>query len=491
MDKKSKGLFVKKGLFLRKPIPKHFEETEGEHHQLKRHLGSFQLITIGIGAIIGAGIFVITGQAAADYAGPAIAISFVIAAIICLFAGLCYAELASLIPISGGSYSYSYVALGEFPAWIVGWVLVAQYLVSASTVAVGWSGYFVSLLNDLGISFPDSLSQSPWVNLPGSGWQWSGAYFNVPAIFLSVLMGLLISVGIRAASYFNNAMVVIKLSTVLVFVLLGIFFIQSENWTPFIPENTGVFGQFGWSGIVRGAGLVFFAYLGFDTVSTLAQDAKNPQRDIPMGVLGSLGICTIAYIVTSLVLTGVVSYKLLNVPDPMSVALQAMGPAFFWFKFIVKLAILAGLSSVVLVQLLGQTRVFFAISKDGLLPSAFARVHPRTKTPLFSSLITGFICLVLAGLFPISVLGELVSMVTLFLFAIVCAEVLVLRFTHPEYERRFKVPFVPWVPLLGIGSCIAQMSFLPFGTWIQLIFWLLLGLVVYFSYSVRHSKIRI
>jgi APA family basic amino acid/polyamine antiporter len=300
----------------------------------------------------------------------------------------------------------------------------------------------------------------------------------------------MISVGIKAVSYLNNLMVVIKVCTIILFVILGIGFINSENWTPFIPENTGVFGQFGWSGILRGAGLVFFAYIGFDTVSTLAQDAKNPQRDLPRGILGSLGICTIAYIVTALVLTGVVSYTLLNVPDPMSVALRAMGSQFFWLKFIVKIAILAGLSSVVLVQMLGQTRIFLAKGKDGLLPLPFAKVNHKLKTPIFNSVVVAIVSLFFAGLFPVTVLGELVSMSTLFLFAIVCLGVWILRKTHPEFKRPFKVPLVPFVPALGIVACVAQMCFLPLSTWIEFICWLVLGLILYFGYSIRHSKIR-
>ena len=302
----------KRGLFVRKSIRGHFDEVGGEEPHLKRHLGSLHLTLIGIGAIIGAGIFVITGQAAASYAGPAIILSFIIAGLICLLAGLCYAELAALIPIAGGSYSYSYVAMGEFPAWIVGWTLTAQYLISASTVAVGWSGYLVSLLEDFGVVISSTYARAPFLYEPGSGWYFSGSVINLPAILIVAFVGVMISWGIRAVSYFNNAMVVIKIGTILLFIILGLSFIDTDNWVPFIPENTGVFGQFGWSGILRGAGLVFFAYIGFDTVSTLALDSKNPQRDLPRGILGSLGICTIAYIATALILTGVVSYTLLN-----------------------------------------------------------------------------------------------------------------------------------------------------------------------------------
>ncbi|MES2273939.1 MAG: amino acid permease [Chlamydiota bacterium] len=465
-------------------------EIDEEHHGLKRHMGAFHLTSIGVGAIIGAGIFVITGQAAAEYAGPSIVLSFIIASIICTFAGLCYAELSSLIPISGGSYSYSYVALGEFPAWIVGWAVTAQYLVSASTVAVGWSGYFVSFLKDWGIVFGETWTQAPFRYNVETGWVLSSSVLNLPAVLLVVVIGGFISIGIKAVTHFNNIMVVIKLVAIILFIAVGIPHIQSENWVPFIPENTGVFGEFGWSGVLRAAGLVFFAYIGFDTVATLAQDAVNPQRDLPRGILASLGICTAAYIATALVLTGIVSYKLLNVPDPMTVALNAMDPKFFWIGFIVKVAILSGLASVVLVQLLGQTRVFLAVSKDGLLPSRFSKINPKLRTPLFASVVTTLISMAIAGFFSVEILGQLVSMTTLFLFMIVCLGVWILRYTHPDFKRTFKVPFVPYVPLMGIVACIAQMCFLPLVTWMQLICWFALGLVIYFSYSIRHSKLR-
>ncbi|MDE3046088.1 MAG: amino acid permease [Verrucomicrobiota bacterium] len=476
-------------LFLRKPI-RSDAAKEVEGHQFKRHLGSFQLTAIGIGAIIGAGIFVITGKAASDYAGPAIIISFILAAIVCLFTGLCYAELSSLIPISGGSYTYSYVAMGEFPAWLMGWAVTAQCLISASTVAVGWSGYFKSILNDFGLSLPDSLSSSPIIYEAARGLEWSGSLINFPAIFLVGLVGILISIGIQAAARFNHAMVFIKLATILVFIAIGAFYIKPSNWSPFIPENTGIFGQFGISGIFRASGLVFFAYLGFDTVSTLAQEAIKPQRDLPRGILGSITISAIAYIATALVLTGMVSYTALGVPDPMAVALNSIGPHVFWLSFAIKLAILAGLSSVVLVQLLGQTRIFYAISKDGLLPSRFSSIHRATKSPLFSCVVTTLLAMLAAGLFPINVLGQLVSIMTLFIFTIVCLGVWILRKTHPEYKRPFRAPFVPLVPILGIVTCVGQMCFLPLSTWIQFILWMLLGLLTYFLYGYRHSKLR-
>lgn len=481
---------MKKGLFLRKPMKAQFIEVDEEHHGLKRHLTAVQLTAIGIGAIIGAGIFVVTGQAAAQFAGPGIALSFVIAAFICTFAGLCYAELSALIPVAGGSYSYAYVSMGEFPAWIVCWAITAQYLISAATVAVGWSGYFVSLLADFGVSFSSLLTRAPFVYDAINGWQASGALLNIPAMVIALCLGGLILVGMKAAAYFNNIMVVIKLCTILFFIVMGSVYVDVDNWMPFIPENTGTFGDFGWSGIFRAAGLVFFAYIGFDTISTLAQDSVNPQKDLPRGILGSLFICTIAYIATALVLTGVVNYTLLNVPDPMSVALSVMGPRLFWLKFIVKIAILSGLATVVLVQMLGQTRVFLAASKDGLLPPAFSHLHHKLRTPVFSTILTILITTFVAGLFSVEILGSLVSMSTLFIFAIVCLGVLILRYTHPEFNRPFKVPFVPFVPVAGIIACIAQMCMLPLITWAQMFCWFVLGLGIYFTYGIANSKIR-
>lgn len=480
-----------KKLFIRKRLKSDFVELDEEHHGLKRHLGWFQLVTIGIGAIIGAGIFVITGTASAEYAGPAIVLSFVVASVICIFAGLCYAELSSLIPIAGGSYSYAYVALGELPAWIIGWSITGQYILSASTVSSGWSGYLRSFLKDWGMNVPEAFAHAPFKYIIGEGWQLSGTIIDLPAMLLVAFIGVMISIGIKAAARFNNAMVVIKLCTIVLFMCIGIPHINSSNWVPFIPENTGHFGDFGISGIFRAAGLVFFAYIGFDTVSTLAQDAKKPQRDLPRGILGSLAVCTVAYIVVALILTGIVSYTKLGVPDPIAVALDAMGPSFFWVSSIVKVAILAGLASVVLVQLLGQTRIFLAIGKDGLLPKPFAKMSAKTRTPLTGSIITVLSTMILAGIFPVEILGQLVSIMTLFIFAIVCLGVWILRHTHPEFKRPFKVPFVPLIPILGIVSCFGQMLVLPWVTWLQLIIWLIVGLVVYFTYGYKHSKIRL
>lgn len=481
-----------KKLFKKKGIKSSFVDLgEGDsEHKLKRHLKAGHLISIGIGAIIGAGIFVITGQAAALYAGPAIVISFCLAALICTFTGLCYAELSSMIPVSGGSYAYSYVALGELPAWMIGWAMVGQATISASTVAVGWSGYFVSFLKDVGAFLSTAYTKAPIAWSSDLGWHFSGSFVNLPAILVVFFLTALISIGIRAAAHFNNVMVVIKLCTIAFFVLIGIPYIHSENWIPFVPENTGIFGEFGWSGILRASGLVFFAYIGFDTVATLAQDSVDPQKNIPRGILGSLFICTIAYIFTALVLTGVVSYTSLNVPDPMSVALKAMGTKMFWFTFLVKISIIAGLTTVILVQILGQSRLFFAMSKDGLLPKNFSKIHRKTKTPVFGTWVTGLFCMAISGLFSVEILAQFVSIATLAIFTVVCLGVLVLRRLHPEFPRPFKVPLVPVVPLLGIVTCVAQMCMLPLFTWGQLLGWVLIGLIIYFTYGMSHSEVQ-
>lgn len=481
---------MSEGWFIKKSLRSLMGEAADTRHGLKRTLGPLSLTAMGIGAIIGAGIFVLTGQAAADYAGPAITYSFILAALICVFAALCYAEFASLIPIAGSAYSYAYVTMGEFIAWTIGWVLTLEYLFSACTVAVGWSGYFTSILEDFGLKIPAYLSSSPLVYDLETGWSGSGTLLNLPAMFIVAIMGVLISLGIKAAASFNNIMVVIKLAVVVLFIGACIGYVNTENWTPFIPENTGIFGQYGWSGIFRGAGVVFFAYIGFDALSTLAQEVRNPQRDLPIGMLGSLGISTVIYIVMALVLTGIVSYHMLSVPDPIAVAVNAMGPSFLWLRLVIKIAILAGLSSVVLVMLLGQSRIFYAMAHDGLLPSHFAKLHSKLKTPLFSSVVITVVGVLVAGLFPVGILGQLVSMGTLLVFAIVCFGVLVLRFTQPLIHRPFKVPFVPWIPLLGTLACITQMFLLPGVTWLQLIVWMCIGCAIYKYYGQHHSKLR-
>jgi APA family basic amino acid/polyamine antiporter len=483
---------MSKGLFVKKSIKSLLDEasSEAKHGGLKRSLGPVQLTAFGIGAIIGAGIFVLTGQAAASYAGPAIMISFILAAVICVFAALCYAEFASLIPMSGSAYSYAYVTMGEFVAWVIGWGLTLEYLFSAATVAVGWSGYFVSLLEDIGIRVPAALSNAPLVYDAASGWTQSGAYVNLPAMLIVAIMGCLVALGIKCAAGFNSVMVVIKMVVILLFIGCGIAFLKADNWQPFMPENTGVFGQFGWSGVFRGAGVVFFAFIGFDALSTLAQESKNPQRDLPIGMLGSLGISTIVYMIMALVLTGVVSYTLLGVSDPIAVAVNALGTKFIWLRYFVKVAILAGLTSVILVMILGQSRIFYTMSHDGLMPKLFGKVHPKLRTPFFTTIIVTLVGMLISGTFPVVILGQLTSMGALLAFAIVCFGVMVLRYTQPLLHRPFKVPFSPWVPLAGTLACVAQMVLLPGVTWVQLVIWMAIGWAIYYFYGRHHSKAR-
>lgn len=500
-------------LFITKPISKLKTESETDHG-LRKTLSATNLTTLGIGAVIGAGIFVLTGQAAAQYAGPAIVISFMISGLACLFAGLCYAEFASMIPISGSAYTYAYATMGEFVAWIIGWDLILEYLFAASTVAVGWSGYVVSFLKDFDINIPAQFTAawgSVLVDIPQVGWKPitpeltknlmdSGiamdslphltAILNLPAMFIVAAITLLLLIGIRESAKFNNIMVFIKVFVILLFIGIGAFFVNKANWHPFIPENTGVWGHYGWSGIFRGAAVIFFAYIGFDAVSTAAQEAKNPQKDMPIGILGSLGISTILYILVAIVLTGIVSYTFLNVSDPIAVGVNAMGPGLFWLRPIIKIAAIAGLSSVILVMLMGQPRIFFSMSKDGLLPPVFSKVHSRFKTPYVSTLVTGFAALILSGILPINILGELVSIGTLLAFAIVCIGIIVLRVKRPDIKRTFKTPFVPLVPILGAGICFLQMLSLPWETWLRLIVWMAIGFVIYFTYGIRKSKLQ-
>jgi APA family basic amino acid/polyamine antiporter len=480
-----------KGLFARKPLQLIMQDTAVEKHKLKRVLGPWGLISLGIGVIIGAGIFVLSGQAAANYAGPAIVLSFILSAIGCALAGLCYAEFASMIPISGSAYTYAYATLGEFLAWIIGWDLVLEYLFGASTVAVGWSGYVVSFLKDFNINIPAVFSQAPLSYSVTGGWHTTGAILNCPAIFIVGLMTTLLVIGIRESTRVNNAIVIIKLIVIVLFVGVGVFFIKFANWSPFLPDNTGQFGSFGWSGVVRGAGVIFFAYIGFDAVSTAAQEARNPQRDMPIGILGSLAICTIIFILMTGVLTGMMKYTNLAVPDPIAVAVNAAGPGIAWLRPFIKLGAIAGLSSVVLVLLMAQPRVFFSMARDGLLPAAFARVHPRFKTPYIPTILTGCVAVMVSGIFPINILGELVSIGTLLAFVIVCIGVLVLRYRHPEIPRVFRTPWVPFVPIAGALVTMLQMVFLPPDTWIRLFVWMAIGIVIYFFYSRKHSRLRI
>ena len=477
-------MFLKR-LLVKKPIAELEKETEEKEHTLRRVLGPLNLISLGIGAIIGAGIFVLTGQAAAQYAGPAVVVSFILSGISCALTALCYAEMASMVPVAGSAYTYAYVTLGEFFAWVIGWDLILEYLFGASTVAVGWSGYMVSLLKDFGILIPDWLSNSPLVLDPDLGWVKTGAVINLPAVLVILGATFLLVLGIRESAFINNLVVLIKILVLLLFIIIGVFFINPQNWSPFIPSNNGGFGHFGWSGILRGAGVIFFAYIGFDAVSTAAQETLNPQRNMPVGILGSLGVSTLLYVVVSMVLTGMVRYDRLLVPDPIAVAVDSTG--YIWLSFFVKVGAVAGLSSVILVMLLGQSRIFYSMARDGLMPKKFALVHPVFRTPYITTVITGVVAAFLAGIFPIGILGELVSIGTLLAFVIVSIGVLVLRYTNPELKRPFKTPLFPLVPVLGAAISLLQMLSLPLGTWLRLIIWMFIGFLIYFFYGSRHS----
>ncbi len=476
-----------KRLLLKKTLESLQEEAFDGKHSLRRSIGPVNLVLLGIGVIIGAGIFVLTGQAAAQNAGPGIVLSFLLAAVACGFSGLCYAEFSSMIPIAGSAYTYAYATLGQFLAWIIGWDLILEYTLGATTVSIGWSGYFISFVKGLGINFPAALSGPPLGFDPAlHKWFLTGAMFNLPAVVLVAFITIILVLGIRESAALNAAVVFIKLAVILAFVGLGIHFIKPELWHPFIPKNSGQFGTFGMSGVLRGAGVIFFAYIGFDAVSTLAQEAKNPKRDMPIGILGSLFICTVLYVVVALVLTGVVSYTKLDVPAPFAVALDAM--KLYWFSPLLKIGAIAGLTSTVLVLLLGQSRIFFTMAKDRLLPHWASKVHPRFRTPYINTILTGVITAVASALLPLAIVGEMVSIGTLLAFAIVCAGVLVLRHTHPEAKRVFKAPGGAATPILGIISCFYLMSGLPVATWLRLIIWLAAGLFIYFAYGRRHAS---
>jgi APA family basic amino acid/polyamine antiporter len=474
-------------LFYKKPIDELIKQTADDGHGLKKVLGALNLTTLGIGAIIGAGIFVLTGQVAAKYAGPAIVISFLFSSSACVFAGLCYAEFASMIPISGSAYTYSYATLGEFFAWIIGWDLILEYLFGATTVSVGWSSYVVSFFTDLGIAIPPFLCNAPLMYDAQTGWHWTGALINLPAVFIVALLSMLLILGIRESARFNNIIVIIKLCVIFLFIGFGASYVVESNWVPFIPPNTGEFGSFGWSGIFRGAAVIFFAYIGFDVVSTAAQEAKNPQRDMPIGILGSLVICTILYVLVALVLTGIVKYDQLNVADPIAVGVNAAGQGLVWLRPFVKIGAIAGLSSVILVLLFGQPRIFYSMAVDGLLPDSFARVHPKFRTPYVTTILTGIVGMVIAGLFPIDVLGEMVSIGTLLAFTMVCIGVFVLRLKRPDIPRAFKAPLWPVVSLAGAVISFWQMASLPLATWMRLVAWMLIGIAIYFCYSRRNA----
>ena len=475
-------------------------DSTGEQ-SLKRALGPLNLITLGIGAIIGAGIFVLTGQAAALHAGPAVPLSMALVGVACAFAGLCYAEMASAVPVAGSAYTYSYATMGELIAWIIGWDLVLEYAAGAATVGVGWSGHLVSLLSQLGIVIPPHLAASPtqWctaaqvtsqvAGCAHSGLNFTGAWINLPAVFIVVLMSTILVIGIKESARVNNLIVLLKVTIILLIVAIGLGHINSDNWKPFIPQNTGEWGTFGTSGVLRGAGLVFFAYIGFDAVSTAAQEARNPQKDMPIGILGSLAICTILYIVVSAVLTGMVPYTELNNAAPVAYAFEKVG-APEWVRLSIDVGAVLGLASVILVMLLGQSRVFYSMSRDGLLGKWAGAVHPKYRTPYLSTIFTGIAVTIATGLLPLQLLGQLVNIGTLLAFVLVCAGVWILRSKRPELDRPFRTPWVPFVPIMGVICCLGLMATLPGDTWIRLIVWLVIGFAIYFGYSRKHSRLQ-
>lgn len=475
-------------LFSRKPLERILGDADEGEHQLQRTLSASQLVALGIGAIIGAGLFSLTGIAAAENAGPAVLISFLVAAVACALAGLCYSEFATLIPVAGSAYTYAYATLGELLAWIIGWDLVLEYAVGAATVAVSWSRYVVSLLADFRITLPRALVASPWETLTQpDGTVLPGGYVNLPAVLIIVFVSVLLVVGIRESARVNSAIVVLKLAVVVVFIAIGWFYIDPHNHEPFIPVNTGKFGEFGYSGIIRGAGVIFFAYIGFDAVSTAAQEAKNPQRSMPIGIIGSLVICTILYVAFAYVLTGMVSYTRLN--DAAPVALAINQTPFGWLRGAIKIAIIAGYTSVILVLLFGQSRVFFSMSRDGLLPKVFSEIHPRFRTPWRSNFLFMVFVSLLAAFAPISHLGHMTSIGTLFAFVIVCAGIMVMRAIEPTLPRPFRTPWVPLVPVLGILCNLYLMYGLGWENWVRLLVWLVIGLAIYFTWGRWHSNL--
>ncbi len=491
------------GLLARMLLRKTVEQVQRETRtsELKRTLGPWNLVFLGIGCIIGAGIFVRTGSAAALHAGPAVLLAFVIAGVICALAGLCYAELSSTLPVSGSAYTYSYTTIGEFAAWIMGALLLLEYGLAASVVAVGWAGYVVSLLGDYGIVIPVQLTGPTGHHVMEAGQEVlvNGApvtyLFNLPAFLVCMALALLLVVGVSESAKFNNVIVAIKSSVIIAFVVIvGWYVIQNfgtleKNWQPFIPPNTGVKGEFGWSGIIRAASIVFFAYIGFEAVSTAGQEAKNPAKDMPIGIIGSLVACTILYILVSITMTLIVDYKQLNVPDPVAVAVDALGPQWGWFAKIVKVGAIIGLTSVVLVLMYGQTRIFYTMARDGLLPRIFATVHPKFKTPWVNTLLVGLITALAAAFFDINALGDMTSVGTLMAFAIVCLSVIWLRRTHPELPRGYKVPLYPLIPALGIVSCLWLITGIEWNVLVFFFWYTVAAIVMYFVYGMRNSRL--
>ena len=469
-------------LFEKKTLERIIAESEGGKHHLKRTLGPVNLVALGIGAIIGAGLFSLTGIAAADHAGPAVVLSFVVAAIGCAFAGMCYSEFSTMIPIAGSAYTYAYATMGELLAWIIGWDLVIEYAIGAATVSVSWSSYVVRLLHKFGVELPSGLIHCPWDVQPG--------LINLPAVFIVVAISCLLIIGISESARVNAVIVVVKVTIVVIVIFVGYSYVKPENYVPFIPPNTGVMGEFGWSGIMRAAGVIFFAYIGFDAVSTAAQEAKKPQRDMPIGIIGSLAVCTVLYIAFARVLTGMVPYRTFHGDAAPVATVISLFPS-QTLQTAIYFGIIAGYSSVILVMLLGQSRVFYSMSRDGLLPNLFSVIHPKFQTPSRSNLIVMTFTAGLGGFIPISNLGHFTSIGTLLAFVIVCIGILVMRKTNPEAPRPYRTPLVPLVPILGVLVCFGMMAFLDTMTWIRLGVWLAIGLVIYFGYSRHHSHLRI
>lgn len=467
-----------------------FESTQTGEGTLKRSLNSLNLVALGIGAIIGAGLFSLTGIAAAENAGPAVTISFALAAFACAFAGLCYAEFASMIPVAGSAYTYSYATMGEFMAWIIGWDLVLEYALGAATVAVSWSRYLLELLHKYNINLPHELIVSPWETMKlGDGTIIEGGIINLPAIFIVCVLSLVLIRGTQESANMNNFLVILKVAVVLMFIILGWSHIDPDNYVPYIPENTGKFENFGWTGISTGAAVVFFAFIGFDAVSTAAQEAKNPQKGMPIGILGSLIVCTILYVLFAHVMTGLVNYKdFAGDAKPAATAFAMTGYTFLQDALII--AILAGYTSVILVMLMGQSRVFYTMAKDGLLPKFFAAVHTKFRTPWKTNLFFLVFVSLFAGFVPVSDLGHMVSIGTLFAFTLVCIGILVLRKSLPDAVRPFRTPFVPFVPVMGILVCLYLMYSLPAESWVRLFIWMAIGVAIYFSYGKKYSKVR-
>lgn len=463
-------------------------EEGGDKASMRRVLGRFDLILIGVGSTVGAGIFVITGTAAAQYAGPAIMLSFIIAGLACLSTAFCYAELASMMPVAGSSYTYAYATLGELVAWTIGWCLVLEYMVAGSTVAVGWSGYFASALAGLGMSIPPEWSSAPLGLDAARHLTTTGAIINLPAVSIVLAMTWLLVIGIRESALANALFVLLKVGVILAVILAGSFYVNPGNWQPFIPPNTGHSGEFGMSGVLRGAGVIFFAYIGFETVSTCAQETRNPQRDLGFSILMSLLICTALYVAMAAVMTGLAHYTVLNVADPIIVALDHAGKALGWLKPLVSAGAVIGLASTILMSVYGQSRIFYTMAQDQLLPPVFSRLHSRYRTPAWGIIVVGVACAVIAGLLPLDILGELVSIGTLLAFAIVCLGVLVLRYRSPDAARGFRCPGSPWVPAIGIAGCLYLMFSLPVDSWWRLLLWLLAGTLIYLFYGIRHSR---